>query len=392
MDPIIESHPWIKFSVNLKEADPQMWLLLGEAQSKCEHIAGVPLKPATAQKMHQIYLAKGVNATTAIEGNTLTEEQVLERVEGKLNLPRSKEYLQQEVDNIIVACNEVWAWVKDGRTKLEAETINTLNGMILKNLPPEEEEIPGALRKHNVGIQISRYRGVPWQRCPEMVDRLCAWLNDFQDNPQWTIALGLVRAILAHIYIAWIHPYGNGNGRTARMIEYFFLLQAGVPTPAAHLLSNHYNQTRSDYYRQLDMASKSGGDVFPFIRYALQGFVDGLVEQLATIRQQQYDISWRDYVHEQFSEMDKSAAHRRMRHLVLDLSKKRSPVPLAEIREVSGRVTEDYLRKTAKTITRDLRKITEMGLIRKTKGGYVPNKATILAFLPARHDKSQSGF
>ena len=54
------------------------------------------------------------------------------------------------------------------------------------------------------------------------------------------------------------------------------LVISGVPAPAAHLLSNHYNQTRSEYYRQLGRASQSGGDVLPFITYAVRGFVDGL--------------------------------------------------------------------------------------------------------------------
>lgn len=53
--------------------------MLGEAASKCEHIAGVPLRPSVAQELHRLYLAKGALATTAIEGNTLTENEVLQR-------------------------------------------------------------------------------------------------------------------------------------------------------------------------------------------------------------------------------------------------------------------------------------------------------------------------
>jgi len=82
----------------------------------------------------------------------------------------------------------------------------------------------------------------------------------------------------------WIHPFGDGNGRTARLVEFQILLQAGIPSPAAHLLSNHYKQTRTEYYRQLATASRSGGNILPFIEYAVGGFVDGLKEQLALIR------------------------------------------------------------------------------------------------------------
>lgn len=78
-------------------------MLLGEARSKCDHIRWVPLKPDVAKKLHEVYLAKGAQATTAIEGNTLSENEVLERVRGELQLPPSKEYLGREVDNVIAA-------------------------------------------------------------------------------------------------------------------------------------------------------------------------------------------------------------------------------------------------------------------------------------------------
>lgn len=70
-----------------------------------------------------------------------------------------------------------------------------------------------------------------------------------------------------------------------------------MPSPAAHLLSNHCNQTRAEYYRQLDHASKSGGDIAPFIGYVVRGFVDGLREQLEKISTQQWDVVWRNFMH-----------------------------------------------------------------------------------------------
>jgi hypothetical protein len=66
------SHPWLKFSVEIDRLAPEFWMMLGEAMSKCDHIRGVPLRRDTAERLHQVYLAKGVLATTAIEGNTLS--------------------------------------------------------------------------------------------------------------------------------------------------------------------------------------------------------------------------------------------------------------------------------------------------------------------------------
>jgi len=81
-----------------------------------------------------------------------------------------------------------------------------------------------------------------------------------------------------------------------------------VPTPVAHLLSNHYNETRSEYYRQLHRASRSGGDPFPFLLYAVEGLVDGMRGQLDTIRAEQLAVAWESYVHETFRDRKRSPA------------------------------------------------------------------------------------
>ena len=103
----LKTHPWLTFQLDLRLLDYVIWVALGEAQSKCEHISGVPLRPSVARQLHMVYLAKGVLATTAIEGNTLTESQVLQHLEGKLEVPPSKEYLFKEIDNIIEVCDKI---------------------------------------------------------------------------------------------------------------------------------------------------------------------------------------------------------------------------------------------------------------------------------------------
>ena len=79
-----------------------------------------------------------------------------------------------------------------------------------------------------------------------------------------------MKAVVAHLYIAWIHPFGDGNGRTARLLELQILLGAGFPVPTCQLLSNHYNQTRTEYYRELDLASHRRSPT-EFLVYALEG-------------------------------------------------------------------------------------------------------------------------
>ncbi len=378
------THLWLSFRVDLRKAAPPLWLLLGEAASKCEHIAGVPLRPATAQSLHQLYLAKGALATTAIEGNTLTEKEVLARLQGKLKLPPSKEYLGREVDNIVTACNGIGERLRNDDAALTTERVCEFNRQVLEKLALDEGVVPGKVRTHSVVVG-NVYRGAPAEDCQFLLERLCEWLagEDFAAPEGMEMVYAIIKAVAAHLYLAWIHPFGDGNGRTARLAEFQILLSAGVPTPAAHLLSNHYNQTRAEYYRQLDRASKSGGEIVPFIEYAARGFVDGLREPLRVIRDQQWDVAWRSFVHERFRDESGANAKRR-RDLVLELSTAREPAAVGKITELTPRLAKTYAGISAKTLQRDLAAVEELGLIERKPEGVRAKRELILAFLPWR--------
>lgn len=378
-----KTHPWLTFQIDLRLIEYATWISLGEAQSKCMHISGVPLRPAVAKQLHMVYLAKGVLATTAIEGNTLTESEVIKHLEGNLKLPPSKEYLAKEIDNIIKACDKIATDILiHNKADISIEKIKDYNRLVLDGLALNESIIPGQVRNYSVGV--GGYRAAPAEDCEYLLKELCLWLNDFHIPDNNKITFAILKAIVAHIYFVWMHPFGDGNGRTARLIEFQLLLEAGIPTPAAHLLSNFYNQTRSEYYRQLDKTTKTKGNISDFIKYACVGFVDQLKEQLEIIRLQQWDIVWRNYVHEMFKDQTSEAAVRQ-RHLALDLSfVTDSPIRMSNIPEVSTRMAAAYAKKTRKTMVRDVNKLINMGLFERTKEGIRAKREVILAFLPAR--------
>ncbi|MDP9222905.1 MAG: Fic family protein, partial [Actinomycetota bacterium] len=330
-------------------------------------------------------LAKGALATTAIEGNTLSEEQAVEAVRGTLRLPPSQEYLAQEIKNVIKGFNSI----KDdlgtgGSPSLTVEEIKQFNRWVLEDLPLDEGVVPGEISTHSV--VVGGYRGAPREDCEHLLQELCHWLNDgvVASSEEMHIPYAIIRAVLAHLYLAWIHPFGDGNGRTARLIELKILCAAGLPLPASHLLSNHYNQTRSEYYRQLEHSSQvPGGDAASFLAYAVLGFVDGLRTQLELVREQQWDDRWEQYVYETFGGNTQSPSKQRQLRLVLDLSRAGGAVRRAKLTTLSPEVAAAYAQKTRKTLTRDLNALSAMGLIEWTADGYRARREVILAFLPA---------
>lgn len=372
-----ETHPWITFTLDLSVAPVKLWTLLGDASSKCEVISGIPLMPETASRLNLVSLERGARATTAIEGNTLSQEDVSKVARGELHLPPSKAYLGTEVKNIIDVFNEMIN--ADQTPSLSVDRVKYLNGRILKDLELEDDTVPGEIRAHEV--VVARYKGAPASDCEYLLSRLFEWLDTITNIEvgHATFSPAILKAIVAHLYLLWIHPFGDGNGRVARLVEYQILLTAGVPNPATHLLSNHYNETRSEYYRKLDGASRDPSGVIAFLVYALQGFVDGLKEQIDTIKDQIRDSMWENYVYMEFRDRNGHAATRR-RHLVLDLSECDEPVRRRDIRLLTPRLAEAYSGKTDKTITRDLNTLSQMNLIIRTRQGIVARKGIMQAF------------
>jgi Fic family protein len=367
-----------------------MWMALGEAQSKCQHLAGVALKPSVAIQLHRMYLAKGVHATTAIEGNTLTEEQVAERIlqrlEGVSTVPESQKYLETEVDNVLDLCDSISIQcADDGFIPITVEDVKSYNSMLLHDLEHEDHVVPGSVRTTSVGV--NDYRGPEFRECEHLLEELCHWLNgpDFQPPNDWLrIGYGIIKAVIAHLYLAWIHAFGDGNGRTARVVEVRFLMEAGVPSSAAHLLSNHYNLTRTEYYRKLSHASKSGGDVTEFLRYSVDGFLDQLREQLKLVKQYQWDTAWENYIYELFGN-DKSLADKRQIKLLLGLSARNDWVEKSELKRLDVDLAAEYAMKTPRTISRDINRLADQDLIVLQGSKVRANKSLILAFLPRQN-------
>ena len=295
--------------------------MVGEARSKCEHLAGAPLRPEVAQQLYGLALVKGAQSTTAIEGNTLTQDQVAGILRGTYHAPPSRQYQEREVRNVLEALEQIDRQVTNGDAPvLSADLFAEYNAALLTGTNYAPEVKPGELREHSV--VVGDYRGAPPEDCRYLLEQLATWLegDTFKSaDPDIQFALTVASAVYAHLYLAWIHPFDDGNGRTARLVEYLILARSGaIPIPAAHLLSNHYNLTRDQYYRELDQASRSN-NATGFLQYAIQGLLDGLREEIETIRAEQLTVTWINYVHETMAQFPASPARDRQRALVLAL-------------------------------------------------------------------------
>ena len=352
--------------------------LLGQCYAYVNSMINIPLNPDYYKKLLKISLNKGALATTAIEGNTLTEED-LNLIQNGKNLKSSSQYQQKEIENVLDAFN----FILDKLTReknpdiISPKLIRQFHKIIGKDIGEAFEADPGYFRRQNVFV--GRYRPPSFEKVDELVQKLCDWLiKEFHYNQEQNFDEAIIQAIVTHIYIAWIHPFSDGNGRTARLLEFYIILRAGIPDIASHILSNHYNNTRTFYYSQLQKTSETG-DLGNFIQYALEGFRDGLEQVIESIHQEQTKLTWNNYVHNVIENMQGKSAKtlRRLRQLAFHIPAHHF-CSLDRIRILTPKIAEEYRKLNIITLRRDLDLLVEKELLKVEKGMYSTNHKLLL--------------
>jgi len=242
--------------------------------------------------------------------------------------------------------------------------------MVGKNLGEHFNAIPGKLRENDV--VVGSYRCPDYRDVPPLIDRYCIWLKDqfrFEDGNQLFSDI-IIQSIVAHVYLEWIHPFGDGNGRTGRLVEYYILSRGGNPDIALHILSNHYNQSRPEYYRQIEKSSKTR-DLSEFIEYALTGLRDGLQSTLEKIQTSQLLNTWQKHVYDTFEnvEIKQKELFKRRRRLALELPIDRR-FSFKEIPELNIKLAYLYSGISPKTLERDITELFSLELIVYENGKY----------------------
>ncbi|MOA33071.1 Adenosine monophosphate-protein transferase and cysteine protease IbpA precursor [compost metagenome] len=106
------------------------------------------------------------------------------------------------------------------------------------------------------------------------MEELLIWYNEHKDSLH-----PVELAALFHFRFVYIHPFSDGNGRTARLLMNLILMRNGFP-PA---IVKAANEARFHYYETLETASTSG-DIQPFIRCIAECVEESLVRYLSTVK------------------------------------------------------------------------------------------------------------
>jgi Fic family protein len=178
----------------------------------------------------------------ALEAELVTDPDEKARVEARNGL--------QQFDAVI----ELIEYFSDPEHefKLRPSQLLHLHRIALKGL----SSYAGNFRPAGIEIRGSKHEPVGAHMVPEEVEHMCDYVND-----NWEESLPIHLGAYALWKLNWIHPFTDGNGRTARAISYLLLcLRLGYRLPGSNTIPDQISRDKTPYYKALEAADKASAD------------------------------------------------------------------------------------------------------------------------------------
>lgn len=334
--------------------------LLIEASLLTATVKDLPLLPAWSAQIEPELLYSSIAGTAAIEGNTINEHEVKAIAEGKISDTGHSAKDRLEIRNLIRTYQSLDSLESEpGPFLLTEAHIRELHHQITNGLP-YENNIPGAYRNGMVQVGDKAHGGI--YTPPKIIEdvqtlmmEFIVWINSEEIIGQDVF----IRAALAHYHLSLIHPFRDGNGRVARLIEALLLQTAGIRY-VPKMLSNYYYRHVDEYYMSFSKSIRGDKEITPFVEFTLKGVIDSLQNMKDRIALFIRKLVLRDYIH--FLGHNKSLSKRQIDLLTLMLDNWGVSFTLNEL---SGTMPFSMLYRRVSTLTarRDLKKLSELNLL-----------------------------
>jgi Fic family protein len=234
-------------------------------------LEGLPV-PRPELRLRRQNRVRTIQGSVAIEGNTLSLGQVTALLEGRRVLGPAREIL--EVKNAIAA----YELAPRLRVGSRADLLKA-HAVMLRGLLPDA----GRFRAGPVGVLLGAkvvHVAPPADRLGALIADLLRWLRT-SDDPE------VVKAIVAHYELVFVHPFTDGNGRMARLWQHAALLR--VSPAFAYVPFESVIRTRQAQYYAAIRRSNRSGDSTAFLAFSLQALRDALEELLEDFRPEPVD-------------------------------------------------------------------------------------------------------
>jgi Fic family protein len=330
--------------------------VLAQAKAAVSTLKSLPYQRDWVEALQKVQLKREVAGTSRIEGAEFTDKELDAAVEQTPNELFTRS--QRQAHAAVLAYRWI-ATVPDDRP-LSLELIQELHRLIVTGAD-DDHCPPGRLREadQNVTFGIPRHRGVEGgTECQQAIQQLSQVANGpFRDHDP------LIGALAMHYHFAAMHPFLDGNGRTARALEALFLQRAGLKDIAFIAMSNFYYDEKAVYLETLSQVRANGADLTPFLRLGLRGISLQCRRLCEEIEIQIRKALFKNRMHELFGRLEsprkRVIGKRQIRILDLLLT---APQGLDVL---SDRLARSYseLKSPESALYRDLRLLVDLGAI-----------------------------
>jgi len=348
----------------------QMLKNIGSIDGSREVIEHAALVPAWEAKFRQEAMVRAVHHGTAIEGNELSMDQaekvmVVEGKQAEMVAERAGVTARDRDIQEVINYREVLEWIDKWGQKLEKpvnfteEILRSLHNMTVARILGEDES--GEYRKVQVAIRNSKtgeltFMPPPATEVPYAVREFFFWLNGGSGRMHHSV----LRAGITHYELVRIHPFTDGNGRTARAMATLVLYAEGYDVKSFFSLEEYFDRDAMRYYKAL--ATVGEGETMDLTEW-LEYFTLGLAAELDRVKQQVLKLS-RDMTLKGKLGQQVALSERQIR--LIEVLNKQGQLTTPEANEVLPDVSPD-------TVLRDFKDLIDKGVVvkrGKTKGAY----------------------
>jgi len=283
------------FSRKLLREKLEPWVM--QSSLLYEFVKELPILPEMAAQINEEIIRRSIFGTAALEGNPLTEEKVAKIISEPEKI-KKPQLAEKEIRNLKTVYDHIAEIKPSGSPLLLTEDmIREFHRIITMDLE-YENNVPGGYRNHIVKVGDAEHGGV--YTPPKCLDDIRNLMRDFVvwiNSNELIQQTPIIRAALTHYHFELIHPFGDGNGRTGRIIE-AVMLQSGGVKYVPIMLSNYYYRNKDDYFWAFSKAIDNGkNDLTEFIEFVYRGHLDSLQEIKSRIIYLIRKNTLRDYFH-----------------------------------------------------------------------------------------------
>lgn len=218
--------------------------------------------PASNQSFGLQAMTEEIHATFQIESIHSSRNSIRHILNGYA--PRNEE------ESRIYGMKRGLDFIADRQNTITEENLHQLYQISTGDyLPDEDRLLPDHFYRHDVVYVVDgeeSREGLPAQQLPDAMKRLVDFANAKDSINE------LHKAAILHFAFAYYHPYFDGNGRTARLLHLWYLVQQGYPAALFTPFSRYIAESKAAYYKAYDRVEKNAlisgyTDVTPFLSY-----------------------------------------------------------------------------------------------------------------------------